>query len=486
MMKSRLVKIIKRGMLIVLCCALTLLAVRAYDSLQGPSLEPWHTYVPKELSIKQLNKSDWTAYLLAEEKIFDALRRDVTQRLPEEDKIPNNRYFEGSPVYTGHFERDWNRSYILEPQGEARGVVVLLHGLTDSPYSLRHIARRYRDLGYAAVAIRLPAHGTVPGALTEVRWEKWQAATRLAFREARHRVPAPLPLHVIGFSNGGALAMNYALDALEDESLFMPDRIVLISPMIGITEFARFAGFAGWPAVFPAFAKAAWLSIVPEFNPFKYNSFPINGARQSSRLTKALQTQIQTQARQGQLTKLPPILTFQSVMDFTVSTRAVITRLYDQLPANGSELVLFDSNHAATFSPLFRASTNQALSRLLPAPPRNFTSTILTNSGPGSIDIVVRTTPAGSTEESTRLLGITYPRDVHSLSHVALPFPMTDSLYGQHPDTSESYGINLGTAATRGEVNAMIVNLDALMRMSSNPFFPYMLQRIEEGIPGAR
>ena len=52
--------------------------------------------------------------------------------------------------------------------------------------------------------------------------------------------------------------------------------------MIGITDLARFAGVFGWPAMFPAFAKAAWLGVVPEFNPFKYNSFPVNGARQSS------------------------------------------------------------------------------------------------------------------------------------------------------------------------------------------------------------
>jgi alpha-beta hydrolase superfamily lysophospholipase len=51
---------------------------------------------------------------------------------------------------------------------------------------------------------------------------------------------------------------------------------VLISPMIGITVFARFVGFAALPAILPAFAKAAWLGIVPEFNPFKYNSFPVN------------------------------------------------------------------------------------------------------------------------------------------------------------------------------------------------------------------
>jgi len=31
---------------------------------------------------------------------------------------------------------------------------------------------------------------------------------------------------------------------------------------------------------------------LPEFNPFKYNSFPVNGAWQSHRLTQALQQQI--------------------------------------------------------------------------------------------------------------------------------------------------------------------------------------------------
>ena len=94
---------------------------------------------------------------------------------------------------------------------------------------------------------------------------------------------------MVGFSNGGALAMQYALDAIEDPQLPRPDRLILVSPMIGITAFARFAGLAALPAILPAFAKAAWLGIVPEFNPFKYNSFPINGARQSHRLTQALQ-----------------------------------------------------------------------------------------------------------------------------------------------------------------------------------------------------
>lgn len=194
----------------------------------------------------------------------------------------------------------------MEPDGKALGVVVLLHGLTDSPYSLRHIARRYRDQGYVAIGIRLPAHGTVPAGLTDVRLEDWMAATRLAVREARRRVPAPAPLHLAGFSNGGALAMKYSLDALENPQLPRADRIVLFTPMIGITRFARFAGLASLPALLPPFANAAWLSVVPEFNPFKYNSFPVNGARQSFRLTDALQAQIERMARRGELSALPP------------------------------------------------------------------------------------------------------------------------------------------------------------------------------------
>ncbi|RAN76331.1 hypothetical protein B5P41_36100, partial [Bacillus sp. SRB_28] len=105
------------------------------------------------------------------------------------------------------------------------------------------------------------------------------------------------------------------------------------------------SGLAGWPAFLPAFAKAAWLGIMPEFNPFKYNSFPTNAARQSFLLTKALQSQIITDSRNKKMASLPPVLTFQSVMDSTVSTRAIVTALYNRLPDNGSEIVLFDLNH---------------------------------------------------------------------------------------------------------------------------------------------
>ncbi|WP_292533986.1 carboxylesterase [Methylocystis sp.] len=478
-------KIAKWSLALLGLFVVTFLAVRIYNSQRGLPLDVWHTYVPHELSEKEIDAADWEAYLEAEEKIFDSLRVNVSQQLTPEEKVPFNRYFEGSPVYPRHFSQDWNRSYLLQPAGPPVGAVVLLHGLTDSPYSLRHIASRYRDRGFVAVAIRLPAHGTVPAALTEVEWGTWLAATRLAVREARRRAPGPASLHIVGFSNGGSLALKYALDAIEDERLARVDRLILISPMVGITRFARFAGLAGLPAMLPAFAKAAWLSVLPEFNPFKYNSFPVNGARQSYRLTHALGTQMSLARREGRLTALPPILTFQSVMDFTVSTQAVLSGLYDHLPANGSELVLFDVNRNVKFGPLLRASAEAALSQLVPVGVRNYRLTIVTNAGEGTDDAVERVVEAGVTAEQTRPLGLQYPKGVFSLSHVALPFPLSDSLYGLTPDLSEDFGVHLGSLAPRGERGTLIVSLDALLRMSSNPFFSYMAQRIEERLPDA-
>jgi alpha-beta hydrolase superfamily lysophospholipase len=402
----------------------------------------------------------------------------VTDKLDAEERIPLNRYYDRSPIYPEHFAQDWNRSYELMPAGKPVGAVVLLHGLTDSPYSLRHIAEDYRQRGFVAVGIRLPGHGTVPGGLTNVDWEQWMAATRLAVREARRAAGAEVPLQMVGFSNGGALAMKYTLDTLDDASLIRPSRVVLISPMIGVTSFARFAGYAGWPAIFPAFAKTAWLNLMPEFNPFKYNSFLVKAARQSYLLTDILQQQIIKEAKSGRLSQLPPLLAFQSVVDSTVSTRAVVTALFNQLPANGSQLVLIDINRSAYVGPLLRPSSETAVERLLPPAPRRYQTTVITNAAPDQAATVAQITAAGQTAGVATPLGLDYPSEFFSLSHVALPFPPDDSLYGRTPQGPAQFGIRLGTLAARGENGALVVSMDQLMRVSSNPFYPYMLQRI--------
>ena len=200
-------RILKWLLIAILVLGAAMLALRSYRALGGPALQPWHTFVPTELHAGDLDRSDWARYLAQEAAIFESVRTEVSQKLEPGERAPINRYFEQSPVYPAHFAQDWNRSYVMEPDGKPIGVVLLLHGLTDSPYSLRHIAKFYRDRGFVAIGVRLPGHGTVPAGLTDVRWEDWMAATRLAVREARRRAGA-VPLEIVGFSNGGALAVS--------------------------------------------------------------------------------------------------------------------------------------------------------------------------------------------------------------------------------------------------------------------------------------
>src|SRR5262249_7047104 len=140
---------------------------------------------------------------------------------------------------------------------------------------------------------------------------------------------------------------------------------------------------------------------LPEFNPFKYNSFPINGARQTHRLMVVLQDEIARLERARRLGLLPPILTFQSVLDFTVTTRALVDALYARLPDNGSELVLFDINRASKSDELLPPAAQAKLDALLPPPPRTFRTTIITNADATSRSVVERVTEPGTASERT-------------------------------------------------------------------------------------
>jgi alpha-beta hydrolase superfamily lysophospholipase len=372
----------------------------------------------------------------------------------------------------------------MAPDGPVRGAVVLLHGLTDSPYSQRHIARFYRERGFHVIAPRIPGHGTVPGGLTSVSLDQWQATARLAMREARSRAGTG-PVHLVGYSNGGAIALRHALAALREPGLVRPARITLISPMIAVTPAARVAGVAGWPAIVPAFANAAWLDRTPEFNPFKYNSFPVHAARLSERQTQALRSELEAAQRAGQLKDLPPILAFQSVLDATVSAPAVQRRLFDILPAGGHELMFLDVNHRSLAAPLLTASARSVAEGFVAGGPRAYRLVLVTGAGTADGGVVARSWEPGATSPVDRPLPMPYPAALFSLSHVALPFPLDDGLYGHDPDPKDHQGAQLGRLLVHGERGAIAVSQDFLTRASSNPFFPLMLERMAEGLPFA-
>ena len=108
--------------------------------------------------------------------------------------------------------------------------------------------------------------------------EDWAAVVDLAMRElAAHPVAAPM--YIVGYSNGGALALHHALTALEDSTRPMPAGVILLSPEIGVTRLAAIAAWQERLGHLLAFDKLAWHSILPEIDPFKYQSFAAECSR---------------------------------------------------------------------------------------------------------------------------------------------------------------------------------------------------------------
>jgi alpha-beta hydrolase superfamily lysophospholipase len=466
--------------IVLLTAVVTVLVYRMVQARLAPDLQYWHTWVPDELSPAEIDAADWPRYLEREAQLMRELVERAAAARGTDLPVALNRYHPDSSVYPLGFAQNWNRSYVLKPEGETRGAVLLLHGLTDSPYSLRHIGQHYQQRGFAVVAIRLPGHGTVPAGLFGAHAEHWLAATRLGWREAVRLAGPGKPLHVVGFSNGGALALMLATDpAVMRAGEPRPAQVILLSPMVGVSGFARFAGLAGAPAYLPAFAKAAWLSNLPEFIPFKYNSFPVRAAVESHRLTQLLQARL---AMPQQAIAMPPVLAFQSVMDATVSTPAVVSQLFGRLQGPGHLLVLYDLNRRPDLSSLIRNRADAAIDKMLPAPPRAYAVDVITNGGSSDERALALLTPAGNTQAQARALSVGYPDFYYSLSHVAVPFPAHDSLYGSAPAKRGEFGLSLGVVAPRGERGVLVTDLDTVLRATSNPFFEELLRRMDERI----
>ena len=184
--------------------------------------------------------------------------------------------------------------------------------------------------------------------------------------------------------------------------------------------------------------------------------------------------------------RFPPVLTFQSTVDATVSTTAVIDVLYDQLPSNGSEVVLFDVNHLSGVDVFLRAEQRSIVATLFQRQARPYRRALVTNADAATRDVVLRTAEAGSVEVSSRPLGLAWPMDVFSLTHVAIPFPPDDPLYGLEAPRKDTGLLALGRLSPRGERGVLGVGTDVLMRLSSNPFFPYLAERVREWASVAR
>jgi pimeloyl-ACP methyl ester carboxylesterase len=285
------------------------------------------------------------------------------------------------------------------------------------------------------------------------------------------------PLIIIGYSNGAALAVHYALTALEDGALPRVERLVLISPAIGVTKMAALAIWQSRIGRLLGLEKLAWSSILPEYDPFKYNSFAVNAGDMVFRLTNQIQARFDELEGSGLLERFPPVLAFQSVADATVSTSALVRGLFDRLPAGEHELVLFDINRMAEIEPIMHRDPAADVAELFADSDRDFGLSLVTNTQTRSRRVEVRMKPAGDAPEERQDLGMSWPEDVYSLSHVALPFSGLDSLYGGF-GPGKSPGIHLGDLALRGERGLLLISAGDMLRLRWNPFYPYLEWRL--------
>ena len=164
-----------------------------------PDLKPWHRLVPHDLHAPELDDGfTLERWLRREAEVFGEVAA-MEDRLAPVDRTPVNRYFPSSRTHYSRLGRDWNRTFELEP-AELRGGAVLVHGLTDSPYSMRAIAELLREQGFYTLALRMPGHGTVPAGLIDVNWQDWLAALRMGMRHTRGKIGADRPLLLVGYS----------------------------------------------------------------------------------------------------------------------------------------------------------------------------------------------------------------------------------------------------------------------------------------------
>lgn len=411
-------------------------------------------------------------YLELESRLFEQLDELVYAEVPPAQQTEVNRYSRGSLSDPGRWPQNWNQSFTMSSADPKAGVL-LLHGLTDSPYSVRTLATDLHAVGASVLAIRIPGHGTAPSGLVTVRWEDMAAAVSIAVADLRKTL-GDKPLYVVGYSNGAALALHHVLLELDESSQSEIDALVLLSPEIEITRLAAFAIWQERLGFLLGLEKLQWNAIQPEYDPYKYNSFALNGARQVRELTVEIQNLIGRRAAEGRLEDLPPILAFQSVVDDTVLAPALVNNLFARLPAGKHELVLFDINRFTDVEPLMYSDPAQWITPLLGNPSLPYVLTVVGNENDQSRAVVAR---RHTTEGDVVCnLDMDWPRGIYSLSHVALPFAPDDPLYGG-PDAAPAPGIEIGDLALRGERGVLQISAADLLRLKWNPFFDYLRSR---------
>lgn len=460
---------------------LAVLLVQLVGAWRKPPEQPWHEwrYETEFQASDAVDDYGLDDYLAQEQRVFDELAAFVAAEGPRGPESYWHRFAPDAPNNPLSFSRSWNRTFVLEPGRDPVGAVLLLHGLTDAPYSLRAVGEVYRREGYRVLGLRMPGHGTSPSALKDVRWRDWIAAARVGYGWVQDGLGAGDPVIVVGYSNGGLVALDLVLDEIEADSR-CPDRLVLIVPALGVSRLGALGGTHRLISWLPGAGAAAWTDLLPEFDPYKYNSFSKNAGQQTYLLARRVRSRIAGLARSpGGRDAMPPMLIFASLADATVEVETMVSGLLQPLADPRHELVIFDVDRWSVIEPLFAVDPAVRLARLRGAGALPWALTVVTNSSRDAPGVEARRWGAGRDVPRIEGLDLEWPSGVFSLSHVSIPFPFDDPVYGLEGPMPDS-GYPIGRLEPRGEHELLRLPAGWFTRLRSNPFFGYVDQRMTE------
>ena len=437
-----------------------------------PALSTWHTSILKHEFTVHSNVNDYDAYVALETKLFQELDSEVVAKVLKTEQNAVNRYTKNSFSDPKRWSKAWNKSFELPVENPKMGVL-LIHGMSDAPYSLHAQAEYLQKEGVWVVAMRMPGHGTIPSGLTGITWQDMAEVVEIGMKRLTEKL-GDRPIHIMGYSTGAPLALNYTFTALKDTTLTLPSSLIFYSPAIGVSKAAPFAIWQSRIGHFFGLPKLEWNSIAPEYDPFKYNSFAVNAGDQVYRLCKEVQKQFDDYSAETKHTKkFPPVLSFQSIIDNTVSVSDTVNHLYKRLPKGDHTLVMFDINNHFSSNLLVKETVNSSIQDLKEnSIASNYQFDLISdnNSTNGRLQLITN-------NKRVKDLSYTWPRKRFSLSHLAMPIPKDDPLYGDK-NAPKSPGINLGHLVAYGESSVLEVTPSAILRQRWNPFHEYTKERV--------
>jgi alpha-beta hydrolase superfamily lysophospholipase len=439
-----------------------------------PSLSTWHTTILQNEFTANSSIKDFDAYIALEDRLFKELDSKIYDKVLPSEKNRINRYTKNSFADPKRWDKSWNRSYELAVKNPKMGVL-LLHGMSDSPYSLHAQAEYLQKRGVWVVAMRMPGHGTVPSGLIEVKWQDMAAAVKIGMDRLIQKL-GDKPIHIMGYSTGAPLALNYTLSSLEDSSLRLPSSLIFYSPAIGVTKAAPLAIWQSRLGHLLGLPQLEWNSIIPEFDPFKYGSFAVNAGDQVYRVSNEVQKQLDHYTTNAKNTKpFPPVLSFSSIVDSTITVPDIVDNFYNRLPEGNHTLVLFDINHGFSSNNLVKNNVAKSIQKLQETSTgKDYRFDLISDMNSTDDNLMLMTN-----NKIVEKLNLQWPDGLYSLSHLAVPISNYDPLYGDR-NGPKSPGVKLGHLAFYGETSILEISAASMLRQRWNPFHDYTKHRVLE------